>query len=256
MIRIIYRLAVFTTSGIFTVPKGVKSIDVFCVGGGGSSGGPYRSYAYGVSSGDGCGGGGGGYTKTVLKSPVNEDQKISVTVGAKSSTTPSFTYGPFYITYIGSQAFYTRDVTSTSYSSGNISSVGDICSANGGSTANYVYGGSGGSGGGNGYHAYGYVGTGTSKGGSDGGDGGTTGYYDTSNPYISSTITMYGGKGQGTTTRYFGESNGTLYSTGGDGVYYSNSGAEGGNNTGNGGFGYYVRAGGSGIAIIRWGHKK
>ena len=45
--------SVFTSSGVFTVPKGVKEIEVFCVGGGGSGYKPFESN-----------GGAGGFTKT------------------------------------------------------------------------------------------------------------------------------------------------------------------------------------------------
>ena len=74
------------------------------------------------------------------------------------------------------------------------SSIGSICSAAGGfsayGSASRRFGGSGGSGG-----------------GTYGGNGGSDG---------SSTIDSFGGgKGQGTTTRYFGESTGTLYAGGG-----------------------------------------
>ena len=77
---------------------------------------------------------------------------------------------------------------------GAVSSVGDICSANGGnvkdSSRNTIFN-DGGSGGGSGARwDEGDVAAET-KGGKDGGNG--------------------GGKGQGTTTRYFGESNGTVY---------------------------------------------
>lgn len=87
-------------------------------------------------------------------------------------------------------------------------------------------GGNGGSGGGA---------TGKS-GGTNGGDGG------------SGSITS-GGKGQGTTTREFGESSGRLYASGGKG----GGGAAGAANTGNGGGGKYGGggAGGSGIVVIR-----
>lgn len=78
------------------------------------------------------------------------------------------------------------------------------------------------------------------------------------------------GIGQHTTTRAFGESNGTLYSTGGGGEgttpFHTNNGGMGNENpsTGNGargiysGYGsfYYVKdqiTGASGIGIIRWG---
>ena len=59
------------------------------------------------------------------------------------------------------------------------------------------------------------------------------------------------GTGQGTTTREFKETTGTLYSTGGN----SSSSANGGNNTGNGGGGCAGSctggSGGSGIVVIR-----
>ena len=49
------------SSSTFTVPKGVKKIDVFCVGGGGAGTTPFEvaSSCFGV-------GGGGGYTTTKL----------------------------------------------------------------------------------------------------------------------------------------------------------------------------------------------
>ena len=60
----------FTESSTnFTVPKGVKKIDVFCVGGGG-----------------GTVGGGGGYTKTALSVAVAPGQQVSVVGGASAST--------------------------------------------------------------------------------------------------------------------------------------------------------------------------
>lgn len=106
-----------------------------------------------------------------------------------------------------------------------------------------VVGGSGGSGGGA-----------DAAGGSDGSDGGGTSWY-------------YGGKGQGTTTREFGESGATLYAGGGGGG--PNAGGSGGGgagastwgeaksgtaNTGGGGGGVNEGTngtGGSGIVIIR-----
>jgi hypothetical protein len=55
------------------------------------------------------------------------------------------------------------------------------------------------------------------------------------------------GGGQGTTTREFGDANGTLYSTGG----IFNAGANGAPNTGDGAGGMYGSIGGSGILVIR-----
>jgi hypothetical protein len=110
------------------------------------------------------------------------------------------------------------------------------CSANGGTTGSGFdgIGGSGGSGGGG--YSYGRKGT-------DGADG--------------EDAHHAGGKGQGTTTREFGELSGTLYCSGGDACYASGMNAEtrvsGAANTGDGGNGgeYSSNSGGSGIVVIR-----
>ena len=207
----------------FTVPRGVKKIDCFCVGGGGG---------------------------------VNSSNK-----------------------------------------NGGSSSIGSICSANGGFGGSNTdcgfggcNGGNGGSGGAGGFdfslldviHTYEVGGFG---GGSDGSDG--------QNPFIcdrgdsKKIIKSFGGAGQHSTTRYFGESTGTLYSTGGgastNGSFNSGNGC-GGSKIAKRGFGYggggYTKTsleqsvtpgsniavtigsggvsgklsdGDSGIAIIRWG---
>ena len=185
------------SSSTFTVPKGVKKIDVFCVGGGG--------HGVGANFSDWFGGAGGGYTATKLGVDVNPGDVIAVTVGNGG---------------------------------GGTSSVGSICSAAGGNSG-WKIGGSGGSGGGS--YRFGI-------GGKDGGDGGTTSSY-------------FPGIGQHTTTRYFGESTGTLYSTGGnsadsyDAPRYDNYIAPQ-PNTGDGGHKGSRNAGGSGICIIRWGGQK
>ena len=137
---------------------------------------------------------------------------------------------------------------------GGITSIkgGDVDeSVNGGYAPTSVVGGNGGSGGGGGgSETSGSVGA---NGGSDGSDG--------------SKGTGNGGKGQGTTTRAFGDSNGKLYAGGGagDGAASGGTGGEGGGgnakqngttNTGGGAggarqYGSYGRSGGSGIVIIR-----
>lgn len=110
-------------------------------------------------------------------------------------------------------------------------------SAGGGGIGLNQNGGAGGSGGGGG----------KSAGGSDGGNGGS--YYYGSFQYI-------GGKGQGSTTREFGESTSTLYAGGGGGNEGAGGAGGGGTNgagvvnTGGGGGGR-LNAGGSGIVIIR-----
>lgn len=110
----------------------------------------------------------------------------------------------------------------------------------GGSSA--CNGGDGGSGGGVG--AFGGGDGGGRPGGVDGADGES----------ISSDSPYHGGKGQGTTTREFGEVEGKLYSSGGNGYMskpdarFANSGDGGHGN----GYGENVDgAGGSGIVIIR-----
>jgi hypothetical protein len=141
----------------------------------------------------------------------------------------------------------------------------------------YVYqaiGGAGGSGGGHGFVYWSFDGYSytvyNSKGGSNGGDGEAA--TNTSFIYYYTQGTTAGAKGQGTTTKYFGESGGTLYSTGGDGgntrylgsTYYCYPSA-GAANTGNGGGGmtgteetnnFTSYKGGSGICIIRWSDQK
>lgn len=191
-------------------------------------------------------GGGGGYTKTGVYT-VTAGSKIAITVGAGG----------------------------VNAGSGGSSSFGTYVSANGGNcSGESVLGSTGGSGGGGGgtwnYTIPGY-------GGSDGNAGRGAGkkgeYYN-------------GASGQGSTTRAFGESSGTLYAGGGGGGDYgSGSGGTGGAggggnggtgissssaakdgtaNTGGGGAKYpsgdyegprpYNAKGGSGIVIIRWGY--
>lgn len=209
------------------MPKGVEEIEVFCVGGGGNGGNYVDEFKEWVNEyNDNChhkltangGGGGGGYTIT-NKLNVKPLQNISISIGSATGNT---------------------EVLECIANSGN----------NGGSPS----GGNGGSGGAMGQsHSYGFNGmlnwnfnTDTGSPGSDGADG--TGSGSASQDWMWKQY----GKGQGTTTRAFGESNGTLYSTGG----YASGGSPGSANTGNGGYGGNSTggSGGSGIAIIRWGY--
>lgn len=149
-------------------------------------------------------------------------------------------------------------------SAGATSALGQ--SVNGGSSGGTSYGGAGGSGGG--AAASRSVSTAGGKGGSDGSSG-------------SGTSVASGGTGQGTSTREFGETGGTLYAGGGSGASntayqtpggdggggagaatqgsttVSKSGGAGATNTGGGGGGAGIPmegsagVGGSGIAIIR-----
>lgn len=238
----------FTSSGEFTVPEGVGAIDIFGVGGGagGGSGGNSR---YGNGSG-----GGSGYTVTVKDVKVTPGQKIPVTIGNG-----------------GAAGIYNG--SGNSGGAGGNTVVGNYLTAKGGGpgqgrNGGGNEGGSGGSGGGGGsYYAPNVILCGGGNGGSNGGAGASS----------QGNVVYSGGNGQGRTTRAFGESNGTLYAGGGGGggADYSGSGGSGGGgagtnwnaygsgvngntNTGSGGGGGCSwnngGAGGSGIAIIRWGY--
>ena len=283
---------IFTSSGVFTVPAGVTSVDVFLVGGGGGGAGA----AWGTNSGWGSGSGGGaGYTKTIKGLSVVPFSEHTVIVGAGGA-------GGAGIGYAWNEERYTTG--NTGYD-GSPSSFDDLV-ADGGKarkmtgSSEAVGGGDGGSGGGAGGY---YNGSGLNWSYIEGGQGGSDG--SNGYNYSSNTGTTYGthtllntgkGLGQGTTTRKFGEENNTLYAGGGSGgtcTYGSarwggpapgtnggggaggyglkgettQNGGNGTPNTGGGGGGGASTesasasnpggaggAGGSGIVIIRWGY--
>lgn len=247
----------FTSSKVFVVPEGVRSIQVFCVGGGGGGGGGGGTYSP-------CGGGGGGGGRTVTSTiSVTPGQNINVTIGSGGSA------GAGQSSATGSLGSPGTDGGATYF--GSIGAAGGV----GGSYSIY-WGGHGGSGGGAGGDAV--PGGGYDNGGSGGSDGGNGG----------GSCEGYGkGSGQGYTTRAFGEALSTLYSGGGGGGgstrnrngYGGAGGAGGGGagghnnvypnpgiaNTGGGGGGGGHNnkntgplrdgaSGGSGICIIRWGY--
>ena len=159
-----------------------KVIDVFLVGGGGR-GGFFKS---GTGAQTGFGGGGGGYTATLRK--VNVTGSYEVTIGAGG-------------------------IAGQTNGGGGASTFGGLITANGGyghqsssSDLDMIRGANGGSGGGGGVSSNSDYGAG----GSNGNDG-EQGYFPQ---------TIIGGKGQGTTTREFGEANGKLYAGGGGGGRY------------------------------------
>ena len=239
---------IFTSSSTFTVPKGVKKIDVFCVGGGG---GGTASSAYGEINADGKnifydesyyrvvnGGGGGGYTSTVLGAEVNPGDVIAVTVGAGGNG--SAINNPNY-----------WDDNKVPANKGGSSSVGNICSADGGKSHGSSissasrYGCDGGSGGGSGldheHYTWGAYAT-NFAGCGPGYDGGNSDSELYCSSFVGDSSRPTGGKGQGSTTRYFGESNGTLYAEGGFSDFvnigspgFSRGGGGGGTSTRNGG---------------------
>ena len=207
----------YKSSTTITIPNGCNHIDIFCVGGGGA--GRHSDYA-GSTYNHGGGGGGGGYTKIVSNLSVSAGQSISIVVGNGSAT------------------YYNNGGNSSISRSGVL-----LCNADGakydssyGWAMNPGDGGSGGGGGAEHNARRAYNGAG---GGSNGSDG---------IPITDLQVTM-NGKGQGTTTRAFGESSGTLYAGGGGGgatLQYSgtNPGSGGAGGGGAGG----VRNGGYGVA--------
>lgn len=206
----------------------------------GGGGGAVNTYNHGGSYG-----GSGGYTKTVKSIAVSSGQVLNMTIGAGGVNNAN-----------GGATSVTRNGTA-------------LCSASGGSYGKNSYdtGNAGGSGGGqfgpytdNADHLEGY------PGGSNGGDG-----YPLNTDYTA--------KGQGTTTRAWGVSTGTLYAGGGGGgselrYHAGGAGGAGGGGTGGsgisgatyqrngtvntgggaGGAGYYSTAegtGGSGIVLLK-----
>jgi len=235
------------TSGTLSLAK--ANYQVFAVGGGGGGAPPYDDGEGNTTYG---GGGAGGYTTTATLN-LAANTSYTVTIGA------------------GGDA----------HANGGTTSVGNNITAQGGKKG-YVenaaqrYDSCGGCGGGE-------AGTSSSnrhagKGGSDGEGGYTCGY----NTHTEITTGDYY-RGQGTTTRAFGEAEGTLYAGGGGGGGFpasspgaggdggSGGGGHGGRglksqngctagtaNTGGGGGGqgwpaFTGKEGGSGIVIVRWG---
>lgn len=137
-----------------------------------------------------AGGGGGGYTQTHKKQNLEKNQRVQIYVGAAGED-----------------------------GSGGTSYYGDLYAQGGTSTRLNGIGGDGGSGGGGGERGSDPSNpSGTAgRGGSDGGNGENLSSYS------------YGGRGQGRTTREFGEPEGALYSGGGGGrdFYGGASGGEG-----------------------------
>ena len=222
----------FYPAGNYTwvVPEGCREVDVFLVGGGGGSG--YNGNAAGA---------GGGYTKTFKKDttgwkdgdaiPVTPGQAIPIIVGAGGNVRANGGYSQFLNISYRANGGYTNN-------------KGWDNSGNG---MGYV-GGNGGSGGGcdEGVGA-------TGAGGSDGGDGST---------YLYGAYNK--GKGQGHTTRDFGEPTGKRNAGGGAGARGTNNiggvsdykeGSGNGGALGGGGYGGGAGArslrGGDGTVLIR-----
>ncbi len=155
-------------------------------------------------------GGGGGYTKTAKSIVLTINTEYQIIIGDG-----------------GTGANINRNEPVTTYAtSGGSSSAFNITVDGGQNASNSAISyGNGGSGGG-------------STAGTDGSDG-----------VVPSGSYASAGKGQGTTTREFGESTGALYSTGGSGGQNKDRDPNTGDGGGSGSFGGF--SGGSGIVIIR-----
>ena len=209
----------FLTSGILTFYDNDIVIDIFGVGGGGAGAG-YNSAA---SSPGGAGG--SGYTSTVTNVSLAANEPYELIIGDGAPQSDKKVLGQ----------------------DGKPTIFGDnILIANGGLGGSYSYsrGGNGGSGGARSTVK-------STTGGIDGGNG-------TSKDTDGDNEPAYAGKGQGTTTREFGEATGELYAYGGNSYYYKTHTYDGDPNTGNGGDGSsgssgdgHGGAGGSGIIVIR-----
>lgn len=238
--------SIITSTSTWTVPSGVTSISIFCVGGGGGAGGSYHKNTtygtdssgntyYDVISGAGASGA-GGYTSTVKNITVTPGEILTITIGAGGSG------GKGYYYYQGSSNGNTSrtagsrgGTTSVTNSSGTV-----LCSAAGGyggnaygSTSCVTYAGAAG-GSGSGAVAGGAWGYTSSNGnfqttGTNGSDGINGSSGGSSATYLSSQ-TASGGSGQGTTTYPFGLTTATLYASAGKHTSTSPTG-----NTGHGG---------------------
>lgn len=229
---------VFTASGTFTVPAGVRSINIHCTGGGGRGGNQSSNMSYS--------GGGGGYTSYKNGIAVSPGQQIPMTVGA----------GGF------------KDSASGSISGGT-SSAGSYVSAAGGAAS-----GNGGSGGGapvmrknnNSVTIY----RDGLAGGSDGNDGGRystysndkaggTGQHVTTKEFGTGTLYSGGGGSEATPSSGQQKQGGPGGAGGGGaGAGWQTSAADGSAGSGGGGGGKTPSgvnlpgAGGSGNIIVTW----
>ena len=254
----------FTSSGTFTVPSGVRSINIHCTGGGGGGTIGYYKNSNNANAGEG---GGGGYTSYTNNIAVSPGLTIPITVGnggAAGNSSAQYYTG-------GTSSAIVNNVTYQAYG-GNQKSDGSLNMESGGSgggswagisSGKMFYAGNGGSDGSNaldfgGVFGYGQgtttkeFGTGTLYSGGGGG-GGFRGYQS------SSEQVMYGQYGSGGAG---GGGNGAGSNVSGIdvyGAYYvSSSSGSAGTGGGGGGGGYWsniihdAQPGGSGNVIITW----
>lgn len=249
-------------SGVLTLNRDTM-VDIFLVGGGGGGSGAKINGGSSYSNVYGGGGGGGGYAKNFRNHTLKGNTEYPVTIGAGGAYGPSSngTHASDYI-YGGN---------------GGKTSVGTF-SAAGGSGGRGTSGGNGGSGGGGGGNpSTGVGGNGGSNGnngsaGSAGGIGGAGGGVSTRG-FMDFQFRLFAGGGGGGGSAYYRSDSDSSdkWNAGGTGGAGGGGNGLGGKtrdpnqagqaNTGGGGGGgaytdagfYSGAAGGSGIAIIRWG---
>lgn len=235
----------FTSSTTWTVPAGINQVEAFVAGGGGAGGDGYWDTGSSVTGS----GGGGGYTVTQTVN-VTPGQQISIIVGSGGEGY----YGPsdYFFFNSGGQSSFGSVVAKGGYGGAGGRKAHSVPGPN--TTPEQAEGqaykfGDGGSGGGAGgafetdTRDHLYVNPWGADGGSNGANGGTSGLYNIvptgETTESGSTIWTYGnqmresvgegGRGQGRTTRAFGDPNGTLYCPGGGGggggkIYFTNNG--------------------------------
>lgn len=234
----------FTSSGTFTVPAGLSSVEVLVVSGGGQGGGF-----------EGGGGGGGGITYRASYA-VSAGNNIAVTVGAGGTGATSWVGAAG-----GASSFGGLTAPGGGGASGGFNSGGPGGSGGGGSginptgnSATAEIGNAGGSGGprpsGGGGGGGGSAGNGGlfPGGRCDGGGAGGTGYLSS----ISGVATRYAGGGGGAG---FGPGGSGGGGNGGHSCNSSETGTAGAANTGGGGGGRNFTPGlpgGSGIVIVKY----
>ena len=219
---------VFTSSGTFSVPNGITSINIFAVAGGGG-GGKSPNNAYGGH------GGNGGYISYKNGISVSPGQQVSIIVGAGGSgnTTNAASKGNLSSASINGSAVVTANAPS-SYDGGSGGGGAAYCSST--SDDDGIAAGNGGS--------NGSAGSGGIKSGK--GQGTTT------REFGSSSGTLYAGGGGGGKSANHNLANGSGGAGGGGG----GGGNKGSAGTGGGGGGGAYKgnggAGGSGAVVITW----
>jgi len=244
-----HNVVTFTASGSWTVPAGVKKVDVFLVGGGGGGGANMYDDACG------SGGGTGGIFKFYPAITVTPGVSIPITIGAGGAGGVAGVVGNGNgFQGSGNNGGYSQFLNSNYRSGGGIggypSGVTGSSSGSGAGGATVLSGASMGTGGGNksvghdGGIEFGTISfNGTGAGG--GGAGGGAGYYNGTGGYaggVGSNGGGSGGKGATTSGQLDGKSgvNGTVGGGGGGaGANASVAGVVGGN-------------GGSGVCIISY----